>query len=113
MDDFKFTRLRAAVIDKSPILFAEIFGTAFYMFGGCIGTLSWDGVRPNIVLPSITFGLVAMIVVQCYINLPNGHPYLNPAVTLAAFIFRKTSFLVNSTFEFLLWYLMLILYSNF
>lgn len=95
LENSYFTWLRTATMDKAPIIIAETFGTAFYIFGGCIGTLSWDGKKPITLIPSITFGLVVMVIIQCYIHLPNGHPYLNPAVTLAALINRKTSILVN------------------
>lgn len=86
-----FTWWQTAAMDTAPILIAETFGTAFYIFAGCIGTLSWDGQTPSRFIPAITFGLVAMVIIQCYIHLPDGHPYLNPAVTIAALIFRKTS----------------------
>lgn len=99
MGDSYLKRLHTGAIDSAPIIIAEAIGTGFYMFGGCIGTLSWDGEKPITFIPSFTFGLVAMIIIQCYIHLPNGHPYLNPAVTLAALIFRKTSFAVNDPFD--------------
>lgn len=95
MDNSYYQWFRAVAMDKAPILIAETIGTAFFIFGGCIGTLSWDGEKSTTLVASITFGLVTMVIIQCYNHLPNGHPYLNPAVTLAAFIFHKTSILVN------------------
>lgn len=64
---------------------AELLGTAFMMFGGCIGGLSRDGEDQGVLGP-VTFGLVIMIIIQCYGHISGAH--LNPAVTVAAVVFR-------------------------
>lgn len=64
---------------------AELFGTAFMMFGGCIGGLSHNGDDQGILGP-VSFGLIIMIIIQCYGHISGAH--LNPAVTAAAVVFR-------------------------
>lgn len=80
-----------STLEKCQIVFAETIGTACLLFGGCAGTLAWGGQSPPHLVPSVTFGLVLMIIIQTYGHLPGGHPYLNPALTLAAVVFRMIS----------------------
>lgn len=70
-------------------LIAETIGTAFLMFGGCTGGLSWSGEAPPNFVGAASFGLVVMIIIQCYGHISGAH--LNPAVTLATVVFRMTS----------------------
>lgn len=65
---------------------AELFGTAFLMFGGCIGGLSLDGDKVQGFIACLSFGLVILILIQCYGHISGAH--FNPAVTAAAVIFR-------------------------
>lgn len=76
---------------------AELFGTAFMMFGGCIGGLSRDGKDQGILGP-LSFGLVIMIMIQCYGHISGAH--FNPAVTSAAVIFRLITIPVCANFVF-------------
>lgn len=64
---------------------AELLGTAFMMFGGCIGGLSRDGEDQGFLGP-VTFGLVIMIIIQCFGHISGAH--LNPVVSAAAVVFR-------------------------
>lgn len=79
------------LLEICQILFAEVIGTAILLFGGCAGTLSWYGSIFETFTPSMTFGLSAMIAIMCFGQLPGGHPYINPAVTVAAVILRMSS----------------------
>lgn len=65
---------------------AEVIGTGFLMFGGCMGCFSWDTQVPNIQC-ALSFGLTVMIIIQCYGHISGAH--LNPAVTVAAVVFRS------------------------
>lgn len=81
-------------------LIAETVGTAFLMFGGCMGGLSWNNQAPPSFVGAASFGLTVMIIIQCYGHISGAH--LNPAVTLATVIFRMTSIPVNN-FWFFTW----------
>lgn len=74
-------------------LIAETIGTGFLMFGGCMGGLSWNDQEPPSFVGAASFGLVVMIIIQCYGHISGAH--LNPAVTLATVIFRMTSIPVS------------------
>lgn len=67
---------------------AEVLGTAFLMFGGCMGCLTWD-TEPPPYMGGVSFGLTVMILIQCYGHISGAH--FNPAVTVAAIVFRSIS----------------------
>lgn len=71
---------------------AELLGTALLMFGGCMGGLTW-GKEANSYLSALSFGLVVMTLIQAYSAVSGAH--FNPAVTLAALIFRVISLPVS------------------
>lgn len=85
-------------IEIWQILFAQTIGTAFLMLGGCAGALAWYGPKPSHFVPSITFGLAVMMIIQSYGHLPGGHPHINPLITFAAVLFRMISVPVTSYF---------------
>lgn len=98
---FSFHKIKMKPINACVKLFAEAVGTAFLLFGGCIGELTFDGNPPSTYVAATVFGLVIMVIVQCIGHISGGH--INPAVTLASVIFRMTSIPVlfhnRSTFE--------------
>lgn len=69
-------------------LIAEFTGTGLMMFGGCSGCLAW-GKEPVAFFGAISFGLTVMMLIQCYGAVSGAH--FNPAVTLAAIIFKLIS----------------------
>lgn len=54
-------------------LIAETVGTAFLMFGGCMGGLTWDDDPPPSYIGALSFGLVVMIIIQCYGHISGAH----------------------------------------
>ncbi|XP_055306693.1 aquaporin AQPAn.G-like isoform X2 [Sitodiplosis mosellana] len=81
-------RFNASVMEGFSKLIAEVLGTAFLMFGGCMGCVGWKGPAPDFV-GAISFGLVVMTLIQCYGHISGAH--FNPAVTVAAVVFRAIS----------------------
>lgn len=71
---------------------AELIGTALLMFGGCMGGLTW-GKEPNSFFSALSFGMVVMTLVQAYSAVSGAH--FNPAVTLAALLFKLISLPVS------------------
>lgn len=69
-------------------LFAEFIATGLLMFGGCAGGLPW-GKSPTDMYGAVSFGLVVLMLVQTYGAVSGAH--LNPAVTLAALIYKLIS----------------------
>lgn len=72
---------------------AEVIGTALLMFGGCMGCVAWNNQALSFG-GAISFGMTVMILVQCYGHISGAH--FNPAVTLAAVIFRLLSIPVSA-----------------
>lgn len=80
-------------MDGFSKLIAETVGTAFLMFGGCMGGLTITDEKPASFIGAASFGLCVMIIIQCYGHISGAH--LNPAVTLATVIFQMTSIPVS------------------
>lgn len=72
---------------------AEVLGTAFLMFGGCMGCIKWNDNHSDFA-GAVSFGLVVMTLIQCLGHISGAH--FNPAVTVAAVIFRLVSIPVSS-----------------
>lgn len=72
---------------------AELIGTALLMFGGCMGGLTW-GKEANSFFSALSFGMVVMTLVQAYGAVSGAH--FNPAVTVAAVVFKAISFPVST-----------------
>lgn len=54
-------------------LIAETVGTAFLMFGGCMGGLQFGDEEPPDFVGAASFGLVVMIIIQCYGHISGAH----------------------------------------
>lgn len=70
-------------------LISEMVGTAFLMFAGCMGGLSWNDQAPTPFFGCFCCGLVVMIIVQCYGHISGTH--LNPAISIAAVVLGRLS----------------------
>lgn len=86
------TGFNVTVMEGFSKFMAEVIGTAFLMFGGCMGCVGFKGPAPDFA-GAISFGLVVMTIILCYGHISGAH--LNPAVTLSAVIFRLISIPVS------------------
>lgn len=87
------TGFNVTVMEGFSKFMAEVIGTAFLMFGGCMGCVGFKGPAPDFA-GAISFGLVVMTVILSYGHISGAH--LNPAVTLSAVIFRLISIPVSN-----------------
>lgn len=77
--------MKLSILDIVTVFLAELLGVGFILFFGCMGCL--NGV-PHL-QASLNFGIAVMTSVQVFGFLSGAH--FNPAVTIAAVIYKKTS----------------------
>lgn len=83
-------KMKADTLDKICCFLGELIGTAMLVFLGCMGCVHNTTFSSNNHLQmTLNFGLVVMVVVQCFGCVSGSH--LNPAVTLAAFIYNMVT----------------------
>lgn len=82
-------------IELAPIFLSEFIGTGLLLFLGCGGVLTW-GLPANHLLMVLNFGLVIMIIIQIFGPVSGSH--LNPAVTIAAIIYKKVTYPVAAVY---------------
>lgn len=87
------TGFNVTVMEAFSKFIAEAIGTAFLMFGGCMGCVQWDEQKLPSFAGAISFGFCVMILIQCYGHISGAH--FNPAVTVAAVIFHSISIPVS------------------
>lgn len=80
--------MKGKVLDMISIFLAELIGTALLVFFGCMGCIHSPelGMVNNMFQISVVFGLVVMFIVQIFGCVSGAH--LNPAVSLAAVIYK-------------------------
>ncbi|KAL5286299.1 hypothetical protein ACFFRR_007747 [Megaselia abdita] len=80
--------MKSKVLDLISIFLAELIGTALLVFFGCMGCIdnSDMGMTNNLFQISVVFGLVIMFIVQIFGCVSGAH--LNPAVTVAAVVYK-------------------------
>ncbi|XP_036330552.1 aquaporin AQPAe.a-like isoform X2 [Rhagoletis pomonella] len=86
---FDKLKMKVSTLDKICSFLAELIGTALLVFLGCMGCVKNDSYENNHFQMTFNFGLVVMIIIQCFGCVSGAH--LNPAVTLAAYIYNMTS----------------------
>lgn len=77
--------MKQSTLDKICCFLAELMGTGLLVFLGCMGCIKTDTFANNHLQMVLNFGLVVMIVIQCFGCVSGAH--LNPAITIAAFIY--------------------------
>lgn len=73
-------------VDIVALFLSELLGTALLIFLGCMGCISWGGTPNSALQICLSFGLVVMIIIQIFGCVSGAH--LNPAVTLAAVVYK-------------------------
>uniref|UniRef100_T1GER8 Aquaporin n=1 Tax=Megaselia scalaris TaxID=36166 RepID=T1GER8_MEGSC len=83
--------MKAKVLDMISIFLAELIGTALLVFFGCMGCIDFNNgdsiqMTNSLFQISVVFGLVIMFIVQIFGCVSGAH--LNPAVTIAAIVYK-------------------------
>uniref|UniRef100_U5ESK6 Putative channel n=1 Tax=Corethrella appendiculata TaxID=1370023 RepID=U5ESK6_9DIPT len=81
--------MQKSTLDKITVLLAECIGTALLVLLGCVGCTSGLGHTRGHFESTLNFGLTVMIVVQIFGCVSGSH--VNPAVTVAAFVYKMVS----------------------
>ncbi|XP_046805595.1 aquaporin AQPcic-like isoform X1 [Lucilia cuprina] len=82
-------KMKTATLDKICCFLAELIGTGLLVFLGCMGCVKTDVFANNHLQMCLNFGLVILVIIQCFGCVSGSH--LNPAVTIAAFIYEMVS----------------------
>lgn len=77
--------MKSSVLDIVSMFLAELMGVAIILFFGCMGCLNG---APHLQL-ALNFGIAVMASVQIFGFISGAH--FNPAVTIAALIYKKIS----------------------
>ncbi|XP_073838039.1 aquaporin-like [Musca autumnalis] len=85
----KSSKERRQMVDNVCCFLSEFIGTAMLMFLGCMGCVESDIFPSNNLTKSLNFGLVVLIIIQCFGCCSGAH--LNPSVTVAAYIYELLS----------------------
>lgn len=81
--------MKTATLDKICCFLAELIGTGLLVFLGCMGCIKTNEFPNSHIQLALNFGLVIMVVIQCFGCVSGSH--LNPAVTVAAYIYDMVS----------------------
>ncbi|XP_067632942.1 aquaporin AQPAn.G-like isoform X1 [Eurosta solidaginis] len=82
-------KMKSSSLDKLCAFLGELIGTALLVFLGCMGCVKNAAYENNHLQMTFNFGLVVMVIIQCFGCVSGAH--LNPAVTLAAYIYNMVS----------------------
>ena len=89
--------MKQAYLDLLTLFLAEVLGTGFLLFLGCGGCLDiWSDTPTSHFTKCLNFGLVVMVIINIFGCVSGAH--LNPAVTLAAVVYKLLPIKVNFTF---------------
>ncbi|KAG4077537.1 hypothetical protein HA402_002964 [Bradysia odoriphaga] len=87
---FVFKCVKMNTLDTICKVLGEFVGTALLLLFACMGLVQWTPGQPDFV-GGLVFGLTIMFIIQVVGAVSGAH--INPAVTLAAFIYGKISIL--------------------
>lgn len=75
-------------LDILTVAVAETIGTTMLIFFGCMGCvdLGIPGLKPSHLTICLGFGLAVMLIINIFGIVSGAH--LNPAVTLAAYVYK-------------------------
>ncbi|XP_023177382.1 aquaporin-like isoform X2 [Drosophila hydei] len=80
---------RSELLKNVAKFFGEFAATAVLVYLGCMGCVNSSSIINSPLQCSLTFGFVVLICIQCFGCISGAH--LNPAVTLASFIYELIS----------------------
>ena len=74
------------ILQLLTLCLAECIATSMLLFFGCMGCVNFGVHEPNHLTIILGFGLIVMLIVNIFGMVSGAH--LNPAVTLAAYIYK-------------------------
>ncbi|XP_053967458.1 aquaporin AQPAn.G-like isoform X2 [Anastrepha ludens] len=86
---FEKVKMKASTLDKICAFLGELIGTGLLVFLGCMGCIKNNTYENTHFQATFNFGLVVLVIIQCFGCVSGAH--LNPAVTLAAYIYNMVS----------------------
>jgi len=87
---FLFNCVRLDTLDTICKVLGEFIGTALLLLFACMGLIQWTDSNQPYFVGGLVFGLTIMFIIQVVGAVSGSH--INPAVTLAALIYRKITF---------------------
>lgn len=90
--------MKQSHLDLLTVFLAETIGTAILVLLGCMGCVEGFGFQPNHFTICITFGLAVMVIVNTFGVISGSH--VNPAVTVAAIVYKLVSIPVRGSVNF-------------
>jgi len=81
--------MKQSNLDLLTVFLAETIATGLLVFIGCMGCVSGEHFVPTHLTICLTFGLAVMLSINIFGMVSGGH--LNPAVTLAAYIYKTVN----------------------
>lgn len=88
------TVMKQAHLDLLTLFLAEVLGTGLLLFLGCGGCIdSWFDTPTSHLTKCLNFGLVVMLIINIFGCVSGAH--LNPAVTVAAVVYKLLPIKVN------------------
>ena len=87
--------MKQAHLDLLTVFLAETISTALLVFIGCMGCVDGFDYKPTHLSICLAFGFAVMLLINIFGCVSGAH--MNPAVTLAAFVYKIVNFQVKFT----------------
>lgn len=81
--------MKQSTLDLLVVFLAEVLATGLLVFIGCMGCVNFGKEAPSHLVICLNFGLAVMLLINIFGCVSGGH--MNPAVTLAAVIYKLIS----------------------